>query len=62
MMIDTANQAKQAINKNLVQLNQKLTVEALKLELDKLRGAVMIAYPGYHGLPEWEPCKLILEN
>jgi hypothetical protein len=22
----------------------------------------MIAYPGYHGLPEDEPAKLILEN
>lgn len=22
----------------------------------------MIAYPGYHGLPEWEPALLILEN
>ena len=22
----------------------------------------MIAYPGYHGLPEWEPCRLILEG
>jgi len=22
----------------------------------------MIAYPGYHGLPEWEPCVLILEK
>lgn len=30
--------------------------------MDKLRGAVMIAYPAYHGLPEWEPVVLILEN
>jgi len=22
----------------------------------------MIGYPGYHGLPEWEPARLILEN
>lgn len=22
----------------------------------------MIGYPGYFGLPEWEPAKLILEN
>lgn len=22
----------------------------------------MIAYPAYHGLPEWEPAVLILEN
>ena len=30
--------------------------------MDNLRGAVMIAYPGYHGLPEWEPARLILED
>lgn len=22
----------------------------------------MIAYPAYHGLPDWEPARLILEN
>jgi len=22
----------------------------------------MIGYPGYHGLPEWEPARLILQN
>jgi len=34
----------------------------LKKEFDALRGAVMIAYPAYHGLPEWEPAFTILEN
>jgi len=23
---------------------------------------MMMAYPGYHNLPEWEPARLILEN
>jgi len=39
-----------------------LTIPNLKEELNKLRGAIMIAYPGYHGLPPWEPAKLILED
>jgi len=27
----------------------------LKKEFDNLRGAMMIAYPAYHGLGDWEP-------
>jgi hypothetical protein len=27
-----------------------------------MKGALMMAYPAYHGLPAWEPCVLILEN
>lgn len=30
--------------------------------MNNLRGAVMIAYPAYHGLPPWEPAVLLLEN
>lgn len=30
--------------------------------MDILRGAMMIVYPAYHGIPDWEPAKLILEN
>jgi hypothetical protein len=31
-------------------------------ELDIIRGLVMMAYPAYHGLGDWEPIKVILEN
>jgi hypothetical protein len=31
-------------------------------QLDIIRGLVMMAYPAYHGLGEWEPIKVILEN
>lgn len=27
-----------------------------------MKGALMIAYPGYDGLPEWEPAVLFFEN
>lgn len=30
--------------------------------MDNLRGSMMISYPGYHGLGEWEPARLLLEN
>jgi hypothetical protein len=62
MMIDTANKAKQAISKNTVTMKINLTAKDLNEHLNHMRGAVMIAYPGYHGLPDWEPVKLILEN
>jgi len=30
--------------------------------LDILKAGVMIGYPAYHGLPEWEPCMVFLES
>ncbi len=30
--------------------------------LDTLRGVMMIAYPGFNGLPPWEPAREILEG
>lgn len=30
--------------------------------IDLLKAGVMIAYPCYYGLPEWEPCKLLIED
>lgn len=34
----------------------------MKASLDNFRGLTMMAYPGYHGLGEFEPIKVILEN
>jgi hypothetical protein len=34
----------------------------LQNELDIIRGLTMMAYPGYYGLGEWEPIRVILEN
>ena len=31
-------------------------------QLDITRGLMMMAYPGFHGLGEWEPIWVILEN
>ncbi len=31
-------------------------------QLDIIRGLMMMAYPAYYGLGEWEPIKVILEN
>jgi len=37
-----------------------MTAKLLQDEMDKCRGAVMMAYP--MGLPEWDPVRLILED
>lgn len=39
-------------------VEEKDFLEAINL----LKGAVMIAYPGYYNLPEWDPVYLILEG
>jgi hypothetical protein len=39
-----------------------LSKEMLQNELDIIRGLTMMAYPGYYGLGEWEPIRVILEN
>ena len=36
--------------------------DAIVEELDIIKGLVMMAYPAYHGLGDWEPIKVILEN
>ena len=62
MMIGEVQKAKKYINKQQVDLKVPLTRKGLQECLDSLRGAVMIAYPGYFGLPEWEPAREVLEN
>ncbi|CAD8045008.1 unnamed protein product [Paramecium primaurelia] len=62
MVIENCNKVKQAISKNLVDLKQCLTTKIVQEQLDLLRGCMMICYPGYHGLPPWEPAREILEG
>ena len=62
MMIGHANEIKKGISKNLVDQKKCLTVKMLRDMFDQLRGVMMIAYPGYHGVPEWEPAREILEG
>jgi len=62
MLISVVQEAKKCISKDQVEKKVALAVSALKEQINNLRGAVMIAYPAYHGLPEWEPVRLVLEN
>ena len=61
-MLDQATKAKKLIFKDQVDKKVALSMAMLQEELDLIRGIMMIAYPGYHGLGEWEPIRVILEN
>ena len=61
-MKDMAMEMKKIIHKSSVDQKKFLTKEMLNEQLDLVRGMMMMAYPGYHGLGEWEPIWVILEN
>jgi hypothetical protein len=62
MMLEEATKAKQIIYKGQVDNKMCLSKEMIMNELDYIRGLIMMAYPAYHGLGDWEPIKVILEN
>mmetsp|Transcript_17069 Transcript_17069/g.12136 ORF Transcript_17069/g.12136 Transcript_17069/m.12136 type:complete len:111 (+) Transcript_17069:482-814(+) len=39
-----------------------MNFDELNKVLDTMKGLVMMAYPGYHGLGEWEPIRVLLED
>ena len=53
---------KQLIHKTQVDRKVSLTFESIEHQLDVFKGLVMMAYPGYHGLGEWEPIRVLLEE
>jgi len=52
-----AAKAKKSISKDNVDLKVALEGKVLNEVVNNLRGAIMICYPAYHGLPEWEPVR-----
>jgi len=62
VMLNEVKNARAVISKEKLDKKIPLTIKELKDAIDNIRGAVMIVYPAYHGLPEWEPVRLILEN
>ena len=55
-------EAKALIHKDQVAKKIPLTERMLLEQFDILKGVMMISYPGYHGLGEWEPARVILES
>lgn len=50
------------LGKNNVDMKKSLNLKEMDELFDCLKGAMMIAYPGYNGLPEYEPARMILEG
>ena len=61
-MLEEAMKGKQLIHKTQIDRKVNLTFEAIEHQLDVFKGLVMMAYPGYHGLGEWEPIRVLLED
>jgi len=61
-ILEEVMRAKQLIHKTQIDKKIALTMSDMKGCLDNFKGLTMMAYPGYHGLGEWEPIKVVLEN
>ena len=54
--------AKEYISYKRADLRQTTTVEQLKEHINLMKAGVMIGYPNYYGLGDWEPCKHYFED
>ena len=61
-MLEEAMKGKQLIHKTQIERKVALTFEAMEHQLDIFKGLVMMAYPGYHGLGDWEPIRVLFEE
>ena len=61
-MKEVCTAAKNYISKNMAKEKKNLEIKVLEEHINLLRGSVMIAYPAYHGLPDWDYVYLILEE
>lgn len=52
---------KKRISIESVQSKSSMKISELTEMIDLLRAIVYINYPAYHGLPDWEPCRVNLE-
>lgn len=62
MMMKEVDKVRSYLSKNNVELKKCLDLKEMKELFDCLKGTIMIAYPGYTGLPDYEPARMILEE
>lgn len=62
MMLETCTKAKKLLDVNHVKYKELTSFEKLENAINELRGAIMIGYPAYHGLPPYEATRFILED
>lgn len=61
-MLEEAMKGKQLIHKTQIDRKVCVKFEQIEHQLDVFKGLVMMAYPGYHGLGEWEPIRFLFEE
>ena len=61
-MLDQATLMKKLVHSDQVKAKQCMTLPPMQEQVDVCRGLMMMAYPGFHGLGEWEPVWVLLEN
>ena len=61
-MLEQATVMKKMIHKDLVAAKKTMELPPMQEQVDIVRGLMMMAYPGYHGLGDWEPVWVLLEN
>ena len=59
---EVCDSAKKLVSNDNPELKKIMVTGDLKEVFMLFKGAVMIAYPGYYGLPDWDPVLLILED
>ena len=60
-IMEAVNEAKEYISPKRAEQRKTTTIEELNKHIQLMYGGVMIGYPAYHGLGEWEPCRVIVE-
>nr|CEL67885.1 TPA: Uncharacterized protein C21orf59 [Neospora caninum Liverpool] len=58
----TAGRSAETVSHQKVQSKEPLTMKAVRAAFENLRGALMIAYPAFQDLPEWDPARILLEE
>ena len=61
-MLETTTAAKQLLNKANADRRVPISMGQLDEACSLMKGALMMAYPGYHTLEPWEPVVMLLEN
>ncbi|CDJ40149.1 hypothetical protein, conserved [Eimeria tenella] len=62
VILKAVEEAKEALSHKQVLLKTCLSLQTVEEKLNTLKGAVQIAYPAFHGLPPYEPTRLIIEG
>ena len=61
-IMEEVTAAKEYISPKRAEQRKITSVEELNKHIQLMYGGVMIGYPAYYGLGEWEPCRVIFED